>query len=141
MSVRGVLETCLYAADLAAAEDFYARVLGLEVIARAEDRHVFFRCGGGVFLVFNPARTAAEQTHVGGRPVPVHGARGAGHVAFAVAGAELGGWRERLERAGVPVESEVEWPRGGASLYLRDPAGNVVELASPALWGLPEPAG
>ena len=39
---------------------------------------------------------------------------------------------------GVPVESEVSWPRGGASLYLRDPAGNVVELASPAIWGLPD---
>lgn len=141
MSVRGVLETCLYAADLAAAEAFYTRVVGLEVIARAEGRHVFFRCGSGVFLVFNPQRTAAEQTSVGGRPVPVHGAAGAGHVAFAVPGAELDGWRERLARLGVEVESEVEWPRGGASLYVRDPAGNVVELASPAIWGLPDPAG
>jgi hypothetical protein len=28
----------------------------------------------------------------------------------------------------------VTWPAGGISLYLDDPDGNVVELASPALW-------
>lgn len=140
MNVGGVLETCLYAADLRAAEEFYTTVVGLEVHARAPDRHVFFRCGAGMLLVFDPARTATEQTHVGGRPVPTHGAHGAGHVAFAVAAAELDAWRERLRGLGVPTESEVEWPRGGVSLYLRDPAGNSVELASPAIWGLPEPA-
>ena len=141
MTVGGVLETCLYAADLAAAEAFYTSALGLEVLARAEGRHVFFRCGAGVFLVFNPERTAAEQTYVGGAPVPVHGSAGPGHVAFAVPAAEVDAWRARLAGLGVPVESEVRWPRGGASLYLRDPAGNVVELASPAIWGIPDPTG
>ncbi|MET0398584.1 MAG: VOC family protein [Longimicrobiaceae bacterium] len=136
MTVGGVLETCLYATDLAAAEAFYTAALGLEVLARAEGRHVFFRCGAGVFLVFDPRRTSAEPTYVGGEPVPVHGATGPGHVAFAVPAAELGAWRRRLAELGVAVESEVRWPRGGASLYLRDPAGNVVELASPAIWGL-----
>lgn len=140
MTVGGVLETCLYAADLAAAEAFYTSALGLEVLARAEGRHVFFRCGAGVFLVFDPRRTAAAPTRVGGSPVPPHGAAGPGHVAFAVPAAELDAWRARLAERGVAVESEVRWPRGGASLYLRDPAGNVVELASPAIWGLPEPA-
>jgi catechol 2,3-dioxygenase-like lactoylglutathione lyase family enzyme len=27
------------------------------------------------------------------------------------------------------------WPAGGRSLYIRDPAGNLVELAPPTLWG------
>ncbi|HEX7242918.1 MAG TPA: VOC family protein [Longimicrobiaceae bacterium] len=136
MEVRGVLETCLYAPDLEAAERFYADVIGLEVHVRVEGRHVFFRCGAGMLLLFQPERTATEQTHVGGSPVPVHGARGAGHVAFAVPAAGLDAWRARLERLGVSVESEVEWPRGGRSLYLRDPAGNSVELAPPSIWGL-----
>ena len=35
---------------------------------------------------------------------------------------------------GVAIEAEVEWPSGGRSLYFRDPAGNVVELAPPTLW-------
>jgi catechol 2,3-dioxygenase-like lactoylglutathione lyase family enzyme len=55
-------------------------------------------------------------------------------VAFAVPEAELDAWRARLARHGVPVESEVRWPRGGRSLYVRDPAGNSVELAGESIW-------
>ncbi|HXE57537.1 MAG TPA: VOC family protein [Gemmatimonadales bacterium] len=139
MKPYGVLEACLYAGDLDAAERFYAGVLGLEPFAREPGRHVFFRCGAGVFLVFNPERTATPGDAVNGVAVPTHGATGPGHVAFAVAEAELGAWRERLERAGIEVEAEVAWPRGGRSLYVRDPAGNSVELATPRIWGVPEP--
>jgi catechol 2,3-dioxygenase-like lactoylglutathione lyase family enzyme len=37
---------------------------------------------------------------------------------------------------GVPIELETDWPRGGKSLYFRDPAGNSVELITRGLWGL-----
>lgn len=133
-----MLESCLYATDLEAAKRFYTSVLGLEVLTDVPDRHVFFRCGEGVFLVFNPERTRAEQTAMGGSPVPLHGTDGAGHLAFAVEGAELDAWRERLTELGVRIESEVSWPRGGRSLYFRDPAGNSIELAPPRIWGLTE---
>ena len=139
----GVLEACLYASDLAAAERFYSAVIGLEVLSRVEGRHVFFRAGSSaVFLVFDAARTGDPRgaSTVGGALVPTHGATGPGHVAFAVADADIPRWRERLDAAGVAVESEVEWPRGGRSIYVRDPAGNSVELASPRIWGLAEPA-
>jgi catechol 2,3-dioxygenase-like lactoylglutathione lyase family enzyme len=139
MQVNGVLETCVYATDLEAAERFYAELLGLEPFARAPGRHVFFRAGRGVFLVFNAARTREATGAVAGVPIPPHGAEGAGHVAFAVAASALDAWRARLAAAGVEVESEVVWPRGGRSLYVRDPSGNSVELASPAIWGLPDP--
>ena len=78
----------------------------------------------------------AIPTSVNGAPVPMHGASGAGHMALAVSNAELPAWRAHLEANGVAIESEVTWPRGGRSLYVRDPAGNSVELASPLLWGL-----
>jgi catechol 2,3-dioxygenase-like lactoylglutathione lyase family enzyme len=56
-----------------------------------------------------------------------------------VADADLGAWRDTLAAAGVAIEAEISWPQGGHhSLYVRDPAGNSVELASPTLWGLPE---
>ena len=134
-TIGGVLETCLYAADLAATERFYGDALGLEAFAREAGRHVFFRCGAGVLLVFDPARTAAAAGHVGGVPIPPHGATGAGHVAFAVPEAELDAWRERLAAHGIAIEAEVAWPRGGRSLYVRDPAGNSVELAPARIWG------
>lgn len=136
MRPGGVLEACLYAADLPAARAFYERVLGLPCFADVAGRHVFFRCGDAVFLVFNPEHTAAVQTEVEGVAIPLHGARGAGHVAFRVGVAELAGWRRHLEELGVSIEAEVAWPGGGRSLYLRDPAGNSVELATPETWGL-----
>lgn len=126
----GVLETGLYVDDLGAAEQFYHDVLGLEVLFRAEGRHVFFRCGTGVVLVFNP-----EATRDG--DVLTHGAEGPGHVAFAVPHDDLDGWKVHLKGHGVDIETDKTWPNGGRSLYVRDPAGNSIELATPDLWGEP----
>jgi catechol 2,3-dioxygenase-like lactoylglutathione lyase family enzyme len=130
-----VLESCLYAADLDLAERFYIDVLGLEKHACEDARHVFFRCGDGMVLIFNPEPTSTVRTTIAGAPVPLHGTRGAGHLAFAVREADIPAWRLHLERCGVAIESEVRWPQGGTSLYVRDPAGNSVELATPTIWG------
>lgn len=46
-------------------------------------------------------------------------------------------WKKHLADHGVEIEKEVEWPKGGKSIYFRDPAGNSVELATRGLWGLP----
>ncbi|HJR42520.1 MAG TPA: VOC family protein [Gemmatimonadaceae bacterium] len=128
-----LLETCLYVSDLSAAERFYVEVLGLRTYARNEGRSVFFRCGDRMLLLFDPARTRIKDS-----AVPTHGAEGPGHAAFAVPDNEIDAWRERLAAHGVPIEQEVAWPRGGRSLYFRDPAGNSVEIVSPALWGISE---
>jgi catechol 2,3-dioxygenase-like lactoylglutathione lyase family enzyme len=133
MRPGSILESALYAADLDAAEAFYVGVMGLAVLARAPGRHVFFRVGAGVLLIFNPAAT--ETPNPGAHlPVPPHGARGPGHLCFAAARAEIGQWRDRLVQAGVAIESEFDWPNGAHSLYFRDPAGNSLELAEPRLW-------
>ena len=140
MHIDRVLEACVYAADLDAAEEFYTQVLGLERYSNVPGRHVFFRVRDGMFLIFNPERTRGEPSVVGGAIVPTHGATGPGHVAFAIPDAEIPAWRRRIESAGIVIDSEVNWPRGGRSLYFRDPAGNCIELASPKLWGLSDPA-
>lgn len=134
MKVERILETVLYAGDLDAAERFYGGVLGLECFAREAGRHVFFRCGNQVFLVFDPAVTRVPPS--GGLAIPPHGATGAGHVCFACTGADIDRWRARLVEHGVAIESEFEWPQGGRSLYFRDPAGNCLEFAEPRIWGL-----
>ena len=142
LRLRGVLEACVYSVDLDAAQQFYTKVLGLEPFACEPDRFVFFHAGpSNVFLVFNPS-SSADTSHrptVGGVLIPPHGATGSSHVAFAVTDADIDGWRERFANAKIEVEAEVTWPRGGRSLYVRDPAGNSVELASPRIWGLREP--
>jgi catechol 2,3-dioxygenase-like lactoylglutathione lyase family enzyme len=129
MKVKRVLETCLYVDDLEKAEGFYRRVFGLELYAKVEGRHVFFRCGNSMVLLFNPVRTSQPSG-----PVPAHGSHGAGHAAFAMSPDEIAGWREHLLQEGVAIEKEIAWPSGGYSIYLRDPAGNSVELATPQTW-------
>lgn len=133
MQPAAILETALYAADLAAAEAFYAGILGLPVIGRVAGRHVFFRVGEGVLLVFNPDATETPPGNPA-LPVPVHGARGSGHVCFSASRDEITAWRHRLAAADLVVEAEFDWPNGARSLYLRDPAGNSVEFAEPWLW-------
>ncbi len=134
-----VLETGVYASDLDAAEAFYGGVLGLELLTREEGRHLFYRCGPGVFLVFNPGATGeAMADPEGGGTIPGHGASGPSHMAFAVAAEEVERWVERLEAHGVAVDSRVVKPDGrGESVYFRDPAGNSIELATVGVWDVP----
>lgn len=134
---HGVLETALYVNDLAVAETFYASVLGLEKHSDQSNRHVFFRCGQGVLLLFNAEETVSPGD-IDGQLIPAHGTTGAGHAALKIYESEIDQWRQRLLGAGVSIESEVTWPLGGHSIYFRDPAGNSLELATPKLWGLNE---
>lgn len=131
--IAGVLETVLYARDLEAAERFYAGALGLKLDSRQPGLFCFFRAGPAMLLLFDP--DAAGRN----RNVPPHGAVGPGHACFAVPEADLDGWKQRLESEGVAIEHEQAWPRGGRSFYVRDPAGNSIEFATPRIWGLPEP--
>ena len=128
---RRILETCLSAEDLAAADRFYSEVLGLERVASEIPRHVFFRCGDQMLLIFNPHRSS-----IAAGEIPPHGSFGQGHVAFAATDDELAAWKERLERSGTPIETIHDWPQGGRSIYFRDPAGNSLEFATPRIWGL-----
>lgn len=136
MKVEGILETSLYCDDLAAAEEFYTNILGLEPVSAKKDRHVFFKCGQGMLLIFNPAHTSAVPTNVAGVPVPLHGATGPGHIAFRAAREEMETWREHLLAHDVDIEADVTWSSGGRSLYFRDPSGNSIEIATPELWPL-----
>jgi catechol 2,3-dioxygenase-like lactoylglutathione lyase family enzyme len=135
MQPSAILESALYVDDLAAAEAFYTQTLGLERIAKAEGRHVFFRCGRGVLLLFN-AEATSDPASDAKLPVPPHGARGDGHLCFSASADEIEAWNARLESCGVAIEADFEWPNGGRSIYFRDPSGNSLEFAEPRIWGL-----
>lgn len=119
----------MYGSDLKALERFYCDVFGLEVIMRGGDRLTALRCGHSTLLLFNPQHTREKG------PIPEHGADGAGHFAFIIESDERDAWRDHLARHNVEIEREIEWDEGGASIYVRDPAGNSVELAPPSIWG------
>lgn len=135
-ALEGILETALYASDLDGAEAFYGGVLGLEKITRAGNRHVFFRCGQNVLLIFNPAETIKPPSPGTALPVPPHGTTGQGHMCFRVGREALDAWKSRLETAGIAIEADIAWPSGARSFYFRDPAGNSLECAEPGLWSI-----
>lgn len=136
MTPNGVLEAALYVDDLDAARAFYGGLLGLPEIAAKEGRHVFYRCGETIVLLFR-ADASLQPVPEGAYPVPPHGTTGPGHLCFAVQGSELDGWVSTLQQAGVEIESDFQWYNGARSVYVRDPAGNSIEFAEPRLW---EPA-
>lgn len=131
MASLSILESALYASDLEAAERFYGEVLGLALDSRERGRHVFFRCGDAMLLVFDPDTTSVRSSEV-----PTHGAHGPGHVAFAIADDEFDSWVARLALHDIEIEASIDWPSGGRSIYFRDPAGNSVELTTPTIWGI-----
>ena len=111
MSIDGFCELTLEARDMAALEDFYTGVFGLEVIAREDDR-IWLAAGRHARLgIWSPGEK--EFGDEGGRHV---------HFAFTARPGTLDGLAERL--ATDPVEHE----GGDRSLYVEDPEGNVVEV-------------
>ena len=77
---------------------------------------------------------ATEHIRHAERPLLDAGAPLMAHVAFAVGRDELAEWERRLAARHVEIEGRTAWPRGGHSIYFRDPDGHLLELATPGLW-------
>lgn len=131
--VRRVLETALYVDDLEPARSFYQRVLGLEPMV-SDARLVALDAGGGSVLLLFRRGASIEGSDDERGAIPGHDGHGPVHLAFAVDADTLDVWRTHLGDMGVSVESERRWPRGGTSLYFRDPDRHLVELATPGVW-------
>ena len=132
MNIKAIIETAIYVADLDETETFYRTILGLTVIAKEPGHYVFFQVGEASVLLAFIADATLKGDHL-----PPHGAKGPGHFALGVEADALDAWRRKLQESGVAIEQEVQWPRGGKSIYFRDPAGSLVELITPGVWGLP----
>ena len=127
-----VIETALYVDDLPRAKEFYARHLDLSQLF-CDERLCAFAIGDSVFLLFVRGAGASPARTPGGT-IPPHDGHGPLHVAFAIDKSDLEAWEHRLHHAGIELESRVDWPRGGQSIYFRDPDGHLLELATPGLW-------
>ena len=127
------LEVSLYVEDLDRAQRYYERVLGLECFLRDDRMAGMGVPGGSVLLLFRRGgSTTPSPTETG--DIPPHDATGRQHVCFGMPWGELAAWEASLEARGVALESRIVWPRGGTSLYFRDPDGHSVEIATPGLW-------
>lgn len=132
-TVGRVLETSLYVDPLDRAVDFYQRLFGFEKLV-ADDRFCAFNVGGEqVLLLFRKGGTKEPMVIPGG-VIPPHDGSGTSHLAFTIGRDEESAWKQHLASAGVEIESRVDWPRGGFSLYFRDPDGHLLELVTPGCW-------
>jgi len=133
-SVNGVVETALYVSDLQRSSRFYQGLFGFRTLLEEERLRALHVAGGQVLLLFLAGGSVDPKEAPQGGMIPGHDARGRIHVGFAIAADEVEAWEGRLREFGVKVESRVRGPRGGMSLYFRDPDGHLVELLTPGVW-------
>jgi catechol 2,3-dioxygenase-like lactoylglutathione lyase family enzyme len=133
--LNGVLETALYVEDMTRARDFFEEVMGLTPFT-ADHRFTAYDAGAStVLLLFLDGETLETVTLPKGMgTIPPHDGAGRLHLAFAIAASDLAAWEKRLEDHDIPIEGRTHWPRGGESLYFRDPDGHLLELATPGVW-------
>ena len=131
--IIGVVETCLYSRDLPRSVRFYRDQLGLRLLESGERLCVFSIADKQVLLIF---RSGGKQELIPtpGGVIPPHDAAGQLHIAFAVSKEDFTAWEKHLVVRGVAIESKVNWPLGGQSLYFRDPDDHLVELVTPGIW-------
>lgn len=133
--VTGILETALDVDDVARSVDFYHRILGFEIIEHSERLCAFSVAGRDVLILFQ-REEAAQAVEIAGGKIPPHGSTGPIHFAFSVDRSELPEWERLLAANGIPVESRVQWERGGTSIYFRDRDQHLLELATPGIWSI-----
>jgi len=133
-TLDSVLETVLYTQDMAQARAFFENVLSLQAL-NADSRFTAYPLGSQMLLIFRQGETS-DIVHLPQNmgTIPPHDGGGRQHVAFAIAADALAAWEQRLADNDVAIEGRTHWPRGGESIYFRDPYGHLLELATPGIW-------
>ena len=122
MNFLKIKETCLYVHDLDRAKKFYEEILGLPLISYLPGKHLFFRVGSSVLLIFNPNDSKLKISP------PAHFGNGKQHFAFEVSDINYFQAKEELKLKGIELIDEVSWKSGKQSFYFNDPEGNVLEI-------------
>jgi catechol 2,3-dioxygenase-like lactoylglutathione lyase family enzyme len=134
-SLTGILETSLYVDDLDSASRFYEEIFGLTCIHRDDRLRAYSVGGRSVLLLFKRGASnrviPLEQGELG-----PHDGSGPLHLAFSISAEDLAAWERLLADRGIAMETRIKWPRGGTSLYFRDPDSHLVELATPGVWSI-----
>ena len=117
MLTDGFVELTLETRDRERMERFYTEAMGLEVLAREDDR-TWLAAGERARLgLWTPGEK--EFGDEGGAHV---------HYAFSATPGSLDELRDRIDAWGASVRGPEEHPGGDRSIYVEDPEGNVVEV-------------
>jgi catechol 2,3-dioxygenase-like lactoylglutathione lyase family enzyme len=133
MKINGIVETALDVEDVARSAEFYERLFGFERIA-GDDRFCAFAIPGNAVLLLFKRGGTYEPIPTPGGLIPPHDGSGRMHFAFKISSDAVESCERELAENGIPIESTVHWPRGGKSLYFRDPDQHLVELITPGCW-------
>jgi catechol 2,3-dioxygenase-like lactoylglutathione lyase family enzyme len=133
LKLRDLKETTLYVDDIARAMSFYCDVLGLPVLVN-DARFCALDVNSNHLLLLFLRGASLQETRLSGGVIPPHDGSGPIHVGFAVEVSELPDWEAHLSRMEVPILSRFTWPRGGRSIYFRDPDGHLLEILTPGVW-------
>jgi catechol 2,3-dioxygenase-like lactoylglutathione lyase family enzyme len=134
-ALTGIVETAIYVEGVDGASKFYEDILGLSKIAGDDRFRAYSIADRDVLLLFKRGATA-QSVHTRSGVIPPHDGTGQNHFALAIPAAELPAWEKQLADRHVAIRSRVNWPRGGTSIYFRDPDGNLLELATPGMWSV-----
>ena len=132
-TVSGVLETSLYVDHVGRSSEFYRSLFGFETLIEDHRFCAMSVAAKQVLLLFQKG-SSTSVTAVPGGTIPPHDGAGELHLAFSIPASALADWEARLAAMNVAIESRVWWPRGGQSVYFRDPDRNLVELITPGCW-------
>jgi catechol-2,3-dioxygenase len=126
--VTGILESSLYFDDLDGAARFYEELFGFTVMVGDQRLRALRVREGQVLLLFQRgASLSLEQ-------FPTHDGSGPLHLAFSIREEDFAAWQQLLAARNIPIEAHTQWPRGGQSLYFRDPGNHLLELVTPGCW-------
>ena len=130
--IKALGEVVLRVRNLDAMQEFYAEVVGLELLERDENIMAFFRIAPDyeghtqTLALFDQSGEADHRsrhyTGVDPEKSPLH------HMAFTISLSDYEAEKERLQNLGLDVETVQHTWQHYRSLYITDPDGNVVEF-------------
>jgi len=130
--IKALGEVILRVRNLDTMQEFYERVVGLELLQRCEDTMVFFRIALDYeghtqsLALFDQSGEADHRsrhyTGVDPEKSPLH------HIAFTISLSDYEAEKDRLRNLGLDVETAEHAWQHYRSLYIADPEGNVVEF-------------
>jgi len=133
--LTGVIETSLYVDDLDRSSRFYEELFSLTQMHGDDRLRAYSVAGRSVLLLFKRgASNCVTQLPFG--TLGPHDGNGPLHFAFSISADDLAVWEQHLALHGITIEGRIQWPRGGTSIYFRDPDNNLLELATPGVWSI-----
>jgi len=133
--LTGIIETAIYVDDLDRASRFYEDLFHLEQL-HADDRLRAYGVAAKSVLVIFKRGASIDAVALPFGKMGSHDGSGPMHFALSIALEDLPAWEDLLARKEIAIETRIHWPRGGVSLYFRDPDNHLVELATPGVWAI-----